>query len=169
MTREKSLAVLAVLGFLLGAGSLGFIVYDNFLAPAPADENLQEIWVDYDGTSYYCLANPASYRNFTNTFISFKLERNATVHFIYTGDAYIDDSSGQSYMYLNWNVDRQILGYANAHVRGNGSAGIWHIPTCVQLTQEFAPGTYNVTMALRGDSTTNYFDNSYIVLTAYYH
>ncbi|MBN2153808.1 MAG: hypothetical protein JW839_20285 [Candidatus Lokiarchaeota archaeon] len=169
MTRDKGLAALAVVGLLLGAGSLGFIVYEKFLAPAPDEQQLQEIWAKYDGSSYYCLPNPASYLDITNTFITFTLERDASMHFIYTGDAYIDDSSGQSYMYIDWRVNGSIIPWGNAHISGNGSAGRWHIPTCIQLTLEMTAGTHNVTVALRGDSTTNCVRESYLVLTAYYH
>ena len=80
----------------------------------------------------------------------------------------IDDSSGQSTMNVNWNVGGEIQPYANAIIRGNGSAGFWYFPTCIQLTQQYVPGTYNVTVALKGDSTANFLRESYLVLTAHY-
>jgi len=164
----KSNAVLATLALIIGLGAAGFIVYDNFIAipPSPPKENQ---WYDSHPSSWY-MAGSEAWSTMANIYIDFNVSTGQNVYFSLISVINFDDSSDPtSYVEIHFVVDGirwtqpRIYVWRYSIDEPNGlrmSASLQHYNTTM------IAGNHNVTLAYRGDSTSDFIlDSSLFVQT----
>lgn len=152
----KSSGIIAVIALIVGLGAGGFIIYDNFIAIPPAENQ----WYDLSTTLYYMQPGEA-WGDVSSISIDFDVNSGQNVYFSYITEINFDDSSNPtSYVEIHFEVDdimwfqpriyvnRYNIPIASPHGL-RMSASLQHYNTTM------TPGSHTVTLVFKGDSTAD--------------
>lgn len=151
---EKSSGIIAILALIIGLGAGGFIIYDNFIAIPPTENQ----WYNFSTTVFYMQAGEA-WGTISTISIDFVVSSGQNVYFSFMTEINFDDSSTPgSYIEIHFEVDgirwSQPRIYVNRYniASAHGlrmSASLQHYNTTM------SSGTHTITLVYRGDSTAD--------------
>ena len=150
----KGISIIAVIALIVGLGSGGFILYDNFIAISPAENE----WYDPNTTVYYMPPGEA-FGTISSISIDFNVISGQKVYFSFIVEINFDDSSNPtSYVQINFQVDGITLAQPRIYVRRYNivSAHGLRMSTSLQYyNTTMTSGTHTVTLVFKGDSTAD--------------
>lgn len=150
---SRSGIVLGLIAVMISAGVGGYILYNNFFDVPPSTDQ----WYDSFAGSYLIPAGE-TWGALSAVTIDFNVNPGQAVHFLFVGQINFDDSSTASYVEIKFRVDGHRLYYPRIFVRryNEVSPGGLRMSVSLQLyNTTISSGPHSITLAFRGDSTTD--------------
>ena len=153
----KGSSIIAVFALIIGLGTGGFIIYDNYIAIPPTSP-AENQWFDSSTTVYYMLTSEA-WGTISALSIDFSVSSGQNVYFSFMIEINFDDNSDPtSYVQIQFRVDNIIWTYPRIYVRryNIASPNGLRMSASLQIYNTTMPsGTHTVTLVYKGDSTTD--------------
>ena len=165
---NRSGIILGLIAVMISAGVGGYVLYDNFIAVPPAISTGNQ-WYDFSSSVEYMSPGEA-WDTSSSISIDFTVVSGQTVYFSYTGHVLLDDTSGDSYVEIKFNVDgiRWYYPYVRVWRYTTVTPGGIQLSVALQHYNTTMPsGSHTVTIAFKGDSTDDalYLSQSLFVQT----
>jgi len=153
---EKSSGIIAIIALIIGLGAGGFIIYDNFIAIPPAENQ----WYD-PSTSVYNMPPGTAWGTLSAISIDFDVKSGQNVYFSFIVEIDFDHTSNPtSYVEIHFEVDGIIWTQPRMYVsRDNipiaSPHGLRMSVSLQHYNTTMTPGNHTVTLVYRGSSTAD--------------